>query len=68
MSAFETLYDAEIVKETDKAFLVRLPNKEETFIPKSMCLEPETLEEGSTDFEVKRWFIEKDDALSSFYC
>lgn len=42
----------EIVRETDAAFLVRLDDGEEVWLPKSQISSPETLAEGDCDVTV----------------
>lgn len=51
-SNWVTLDVAEIKKETEKAFLVRLCDREELWIPKGQMADPEEYKEGDCDCQI----------------
>lgn len=54
---------ANILKETDKAFELRLTNKDRIWVPKSVIADAENYEEGDVDctVSVQEWWCEKND-------
>lgn len=53
----------EILRETEKAFLLRLEEGQEVWVPKSQISEPGIYSEGDRDatVSVSEWFAEKED-------
>lgn len=59
MSRRESI-DGEVIRTTERAVLVRCPDKREVWVPRSVCLDGDMIEEGDTDLEVETWFAEKE--------
>jgi hypothetical protein len=61
-----TIYDAEVVKATEKALLVRGDDlDEDLWVPRSVIkdespLDPDAVEGDQEDLEVKKWWAEKE--------
>lgn len=50
-----------IIRTTDRAILLRLEsNDEEVWIPRSVCINGDVLDEGDTDPDVEEWFVRKE--------
>lgn len=58
----QTTIEAEITRTTNAAVLVDFGDRE-VWIPRSVCLEGDALEEGDTDLNVADWFLEKEGLL-----
>lgn len=55
----QTTIEAEIIGATDAAVLVVIGDRE-VWIPRSVCLEGDKLEEGDTDLLVADWFVRQE--------
>lgn len=55
------LEDVTVLKETDRAFLLRLDDDSEHWIPKNQIADPDTYEEGDTEVTVSitEWIAEQ---------
>ncbi len=49
-----------VIRTTDLAVLVEDDIGAQTWIPRSVCEEGDSLEEGDDDVRVERWFAEKE--------
>lgn len=58
----QTTVECAVRKVTAKAFHV-LVEGEERWIPRSVCLDAEAVEEGDTDLIVADWWLEKEGLL-----
>ncbi|WP_048647528.1 hypothetical protein [Nitratireductor soli] len=58
----QTTIEAEITRATDAAVLVDLDDQE-IWIPRSVCLEGDTLDVGDTDLIVADWWLEQEGLL-----
>jgi hypothetical protein len=51
----------EVVKTTDAAVLVDLKDgSDQKWVPRSVCEDGDSLEEGDDDLRVEKWFAEKE--------
>ena len=56
-----TLSDVdEVIATTQKAVLVRFAHGQETWIPRSVCDDGDTLAKGDQDIVVSRWFANQE--------
>jgi hypothetical protein len=56
---YEVLDDAIVVRTTDAAVLVNCAGVEH-WIPRSVCMDGDTLSEHDTDICVRSWFVDKE--------
>lgn len=61
MSRYVEIYVAEVIKETDSAFLIETEDGEEEWIPFSQCEDPAEVSEGDCDvtISVTRWICDQ---------
>lgn len=56
----QTDLTGEVVRATSYAVLFRDESGREWWIPRSVCLDGDSLDEGDTDLVVATWFCEKE--------
>ena len=56
----QTTLAGEVIKVTDSAVLFVTDDGTETWIPRSVCLQGEDIDEGDTDVCVADWFPERE--------
>lgn len=57
------LADSVVLKPTRRAVLVRMKDGEERWIPRSVCVDGDRLEEGDQDISVQGWWAEQEELL-----
>lgn len=60
MSRGQVTVSGEVIRTTDRAFLFRADDESETWIPRSVCIDGDDVEEGDTDILVARWFADQE--------
>jgi len=58
----QTTIEAEIIRATDRAVLIVYEDAE-VWVPRSVCLEGDSLSVGDTDLIVADWWLEKEGLL-----
>jgi len=58
----QTTIEAEITRATDRAVLI-VYEGDEVWVPRSVCLEGDSLSVGDTDLIVADWWLEKEGLL-----
>ena len=52
-----------VVKTSEKAVLLTIGNGVEVWVPRSVCVDGDTIDKGDTDLVVQSWFAEKEGLL-----
>lgn len=55
----QTTLAGEVKKTTGSAILFALDNGTEVWIPRSVCIDGDTADEGDTDLIVAEWWLDK---------
>lgn len=58
----QTTVEAEVTRTTDAAVLVTIDG-DEHWVPRSVCLSGEDIQEGDTDLIVANWWLQKEGLL-----
>lgn len=55
----QTTMSGEVTKTTDSAVLFVLADDTELWVPRSVCIEGDAIDEGDTDLIIADWWLEK---------